>query len=189
MKQLEFLLEEASMGEVLRSILPKILPHEWQLDQNVFLRTFEGKSDLKKSIPKRVKVYQNIGFPVGVVILHDQDSADCRQLKENLIDLCSPGTIPILIRIVCKELESWYVGDLHAVEKAYPHFKANRYIHKAKFRNPDTCNVKDELKKILPELSQISSARAISPHLDIQNNRSESFKQFLNGLNLFLAKL
>lgn len=188
MEQIEFLLEEASMAEVLKIILPKILPDGWQLYNNVFLRVHEGKSDLQKSIPKKFKAYSHFTPKVGVIIMHDQDSFDCKSLKNVLTDLCrQPGVeIPFLIRIVCRELESWYLGDMPAIEAAYPNFKSEKFMKKSKFRNPDTCNAKDELRKILPELQQIGSAQAISPHLKIGDNRSESFNQFISGLIRFM---
>lgn len=188
MEQLEFLIEEPSMEEVLKVILPKILPNHWKLNQNVFLRVHEGKSDLQKSIPKKIRAYSNYHVDVGVIVLHDQDSNDCHNLKDRLLGLCSqPGTnIKHLVRIVCRELESWYLGDMLAIQMAYPNFRATRYANKAKFRNPDGCNAKDELKKILPELQQIGSACLIAPHLNIEINRSNSFRQLVTGLRRFL---
>ena len=190
MQQLEFLLEERSMEEVLKVLLPKILPAQWQLYQNVFLRVHEGKSDLQRSIPRKIRTYAHMPHPVAVIVLHDQDAGDCRELKNHLLDLCQqPGVnVPYLIRIVCRELEAWYLGDMEAIERAYPHFRANRYKNKAKFRNPDSCNAKDELRKILPELQQIGSAQAIAPHLNTSANSSDSFKQFVQGLSSFLQQ-
>lgn len=51
MDRLEFLVEERSMAEVLKVLLPRILPASWVLDENYFIRPHEGKSDLKRSIP------------------------------------------------------------------------------------------------------------------------------------------
>ena len=55
MDRLEFLVEERSMAEVLKVLLPRILPASWVLDENYFIRPHEGKSDLKRSIPKKLK--------------------------------------------------------------------------------------------------------------------------------------
>lgn len=56
-------------------------------------------------------------------VLHDQDSHDCKQLKQQLKRLCDQNNKhKLLIRIVCRELEAWYFGDLDAVEKAFPSF-------------------------------------------------------------------
>lgn len=190
MARIEILVEEPSMAEFLRIILPNLLPAEWVIDNNIFIRKHQGKSDLRKSIPVKLKAFSHWHEPIGFIIMQDQDSNDCRLLKQELIDLCSPHkNIPTLIRIVCRELESWYIGDMEAIQKAYPEFKARTYSSKSKFRNPDLCNAKDELKKILPAYQETSAARNITPHISINTNRSESFRQFVNGLLVFIQNM
>jgi hypothetical protein len=122
--------------------------------------------------------------PVIVVILHDQHSHDCVSLKHELVELCrSSGNYPFLIRIVCKELESWYLGDMEAIEKAYPGFKAQKYKNKRKFRNPDYCSsASDELSKILPRFHKGTASKTIPLHFNIPRNTSPSFKHFVSGL-------
>jgi len=114
-----------------------------------FLRPHEGKSDLQKSIPKKIQAFNNAHPPIGIFILHDQDSNDCKKLKEELVALCTkPGNnVKFVVRIVCRELEAWYLGDMKAIEKAYPTFKAKHHINKAVFRNPDEPQAAAELKK------------------------------------------
>lgn len=124
--RVEFLLEEESMKHVLEILLPKILPPTYRLNENCFLRPHNGKSDLRNSIPKKVKVFSAFREETKLVILHDQDSNDCTVLKKDLQKLCEEnGDCPVLIRIPCRELEAWYLGDMEAVEQAYPRFKAN----------------------------------------------------------------
>jgi hypothetical protein len=191
MAKIEILVEEKSMKELLSVILPKIVNERWVLDYNYFIRSFEGKSDLQKGIPKKVKVLSN--WPneaTGVVILQDQDSSDCKVLKKKLLDLCNEnGNCPRLVRIVCLELEAWYIGDFEAVNKAYPSFKYKQYINKAKFRKPDSCNACDELKKILPEFQKVSSAKKIAPFLNFKINKSESFNQTIRGIRTFFDSI
>ena len=111
--KLIFLLEERSMKIVLDRILPLILP------DGVEFRTIphEGKSDLKKSIPVKLRGWNEPG--VKFVIVHDQDANDCILLKNELREVCRQGGKECLIRIVCRELEAWYWGDINAIEKAY----------------------------------------------------------------------
>ena len=126
--------------------------------------------------------------PVAFIILHDQDSNDCIKLKNQLIERCqSRANFPFLIRIVCHELESWYLGNLDAIESAYPSFKANRFKNKPRFRNPDLLYASDVLSKILPGFQKRSAATAISQHLDFERNRSTSFKNFISGLQNLIA--
>jgi hypothetical protein len=185
--RIEFLLEEPSMENVLTEILPKILPECFVLNENYFLRPHQGKSDLRKSIPKKVKAFSYSQEQVKIVILHDQDSHDCIELKSQIRELCNQsGNCPTLIRIVCKELEAWYLGDMKAIQKVYPRFKIDSHKGKAKFRNPDACNASDELRKIIPDFQKGYASREISKYLDINNNTSESFNQFVNGVVRFL---
>jgi Domain of unknown function (DUF4276) len=189
MPRIEILTEEPSMKEVLEHVLPKILPDKWILEENYFIRAHEGKSDLLKSIPRKIKVFSYYHEPAGVVIVQDQDSADCKILKEKLVTLCQQhGNCAVLVRIVCRELESWYLGDMKAIEKAYPTFKLAQHQKKSKFREPDTLNnAAQEIRKILPEFQKISSAKLIASHLDISENAntSESFRQFVSGVTRF----
>ncbi|WP_027001927.1 DUF4276 family protein [Hugenholtzia roseola] len=195
MTRVEILTEEPSMRDVLEEILPKILPQKWVLGQNYFVRSHQGKQDLQKSIPRKVKTFSHFHERTGIVIVHDQDSHNCTELKHDLIKLCQDANnqenpAPFLIRIACRELESWYLGDFRAIQAAYPRFNAQKFAGQAKFRNPDNLNnAAEELGKILPEFQKGASARAIAPYLDIdpQNNRSESYKQFIKGIIKFFS--
>lgn len=190
MGRLEILVKEPSMAEFLRIVMPPLLPDGWAIDQNVFIRKHQGKSDLKKSVPTKLKAFSHWNEPIGFIIMQDQDSNDCRLLKQELQALCNDyKSMPVLIRIVCRELEAWYLGDMDAIQKAYPTFKAKNYSSKSKFRKPDQCNAKDELRKILPSYQETSAARNIAPHIKIDNNNSESFRQFVIGLKRFIQTI
>ena len=173
---LVFLLEEKSMKHFLDGILPRILP------ENVVFYTIphEGKSDLKKSIPIKLKGWN---IPDSkFVIVQDQDSNDCKNLKQELVDLCSGTNREVLVRIACRELEAWYFGDLEAVSRAYN--KNLRGLTKQKkYREPDQIVApKQELKKILPQHQQISGARMIAEYIEPERNTSKSFQVFVDGV-------
>ena len=179
------------MKVFLENVLPKILPDYFKYNENYFLRAHEGKSDLQKSIPTKINAFKKMGFPVGIIILHDQDSGDCKILKQKLIDLCGKDLsgVFLLVRIVCRELESWYLGDMGAIELAYPRFKARNYKNKAKFRIPDELqNAANELRIILPEFQKVQGAKRISEHITIGNNKSKSFNHFVTGLKSIVEK-
>jgi len=188
MDRIEILVEEPSIEAVLRVILPKILPDKWVLGENYFIRPHQGKSDLKKSIPKKIKIFSNFHEKVGVIIICDQDFNDCKKLKSELQNFCNAnGTCKTLIRIVCKELESWYLGDMNAIAKAYPKFKIDSYKNKGRFNNPDEIDRPSiEIAKILPDFQKISSAKAIAPYLCVDNqNKSTSFIVAISGIKKF----
>jgi hypothetical protein len=191
MARIEILVEEPSMKEFLGVLLPKVIQKPWVLNENYFIRSFEGKNDLQKNIPSKVKYLSNRNHEkVGLVVMQDQDSADCKILKQKLIDLCEKnGKCSKLVRIVCRELEAWYIGDFEAVHKAYQNFKYQNYINKAKFRFPDNCNAYDELRKILPEFQKVGGAKKIAPFINIEINKSESFQQTISGLLKFFDSI
>jgi uncharacterized protein YktA (UPF0223 family) len=177
MKKIVFLLEERSMKEVLDNLLPRLLPEDI-LSQCV---THKGKSHLRKSIPLELRSWNepNVYF----VIVHDKDSNDCILLKQDLIRMTYECNRPeTLVRIVCTELESWFLGDLQAVEKAFNIDLKNRK-NKAQYRNPDTiANAKQELRRLVPKYQPVSGSQNISKYMDIENNKSHSFNVFISGL-------
>jgi hypothetical protein len=194
LNQIEFLLEEKSMMALLNVILPKIMPEKWILEKNVFLRPHQGKSDLMESIPKKMRAYSHSSYKVGLVILHDKDSNDCIQLKHEILSLTQEisDCPPCLVRIVCTELESWYLADFEALQNAYPKISAiGKNRNKSKFRNPDTItNAAEELQKLVPEYQKIRGSETIAPYLNVQvsnDTRSKSFYHFVTGLQRFLA--
>ena len=174
-----FLLEEASMKEVLDILLPKILP------PSISFRTIahSGKSDLEASVPRKLKAWRQPD--TRFVIVRDQDSADCREVKKALQELVHPSGREVLIRIACRELESWYFGDLSAVSAAY-NTDVRALAEKKQFRIPDEIgNPKAELRKLFPRHQQLDGARRIAVHMDVDQNRSESFRFFVSGIRRF----
>lgn len=172
------------MAEVLKNILPQILPKEIQY----IVIPHDGKSDLQRSIPIKLRAWKEPG--VYFVILHDQDANDCVDLKQQLVQLCNDaGRGDSLIRIVCRELESWFLGDLQAIGVAYDKRNLHKLHEKAKYRDPDSVyKPSKEMDNLLGVYSKLQGARAISQHMDINNNRSTSFNCFISGIrNLLLG--
>lgn len=186
---MEILVEEPSMEHFLRGLLPEVLPEGYLLDQNCFIRPHEGKSDLRKSIPKKAKTYPYWPTPVKLIIIHDQDLSDCKELKSDLEKLVREAndSCPLLIRIACRELENWYLGDLNAVEKVYPESKASTLSGKARFRNPDFLKGSEEMKRLSGAFTKSFAAKEIPKHLSLKGNRSPSFNNLIKGIRSFLS--
>lgn len=178
-----FLTEELSMKSTLEVILPKIIPN---IDYIII--SHSGKSDLQESIPRKLRAWNK---PADFVILHDKDSADCVVLKDKLLKLCINGKRPdTLIRIVCTELESWFLGDLQAVAKAYNKPTIAKKKDKAKYRNPDTINdASEELERLCGDGGKITRAKKIAPKMDISQNKSHSLQIFIAGLQKMIKKV
>ncbi|MEQ8756760.1 MAG: DUF4276 family protein [Coleofasciculus sp. G1-WW12-02] len=186
-----FLLEELSMRIVLEKILPDIIP------EHITYKciTHQGKQDLAKSIPIKINAFK-FSPSTEFVIVHDQDSHDCKELKTELKQICqTAGKSDVMIRIVCHELESWFLGDLVAVEKAYnlkPHSLSQKQNQK-KFRDPDQLNyAKEELRKLLPAKSAYypgTHSKEIAKYLSLTDNKSRSFQIFCEGIKKVLARV
>lgn len=184
MSQLVFLLEEASAKAMLEGLLPRLLPNDWKVRYIVF----EGKSDLEAQIVRRLRGYRDPD--AQFVVLRDKDSADCIATKADLVEKCMQANCGnVLVRIACHELESWYLADLAAVEKALQiHGLAERQ-RAAKYRAPDRlANAAEELEKLTQyRYQKTSGSRAIGPYLDLNNTRSGSFAVFVAGIRRILA--
>ena len=176
---LVFFLEEPSAREMLRGLLPRMLPHSITIKYFVF----EGKQNLERSIVKRLRGWR---VPNSVfVVMRDQDSADCMAAKRALAERCrAAGTPEAVVRIVCRELESWYFGDLAAVESGLGLSNLVRHANKKKYRVPDEIrSPATELMKITSSAYQkLSGSRAIGPKLSPDSNKSHSFGVFVEGV-------
>ncbi|VAW50036.1 hypothetical protein MNBD_GAMMA04-1364 [hydrothermal vent metagenome] len=187
MTTIVFFLEEPSAKEMLKGVLPKILSKN--TIANVLYIVFEGKQDLEKHLPIKLRAWLD---PNAIfIVMRDQDSGDCRQIKQNLVNKCTDAGKPkTLVRIACHELESFYLGDLKAVSEAIGPPKIASWQNKSKFRNPDAlANPSEELKKLAPSYQKILGSRAISPLLDIDNNKSTSFNALIKGIQSMLSSL
>ncbi len=180
---LVFMLEEESAKHFLEVVLPKILPPVISYE----LIPHQGKSDLQKSIPRKLtaKTRPNSFF----VILHDLDAnPDCIALKNELRLLCAPARQHTpLIRIISWELEAWYFGDLDAVEKTFPRFRADRHKRKPRYRYPDRIVKPGEiLQHIVKGFHKSTAAREVPKYMDIDNNTSTSFNNTISGIKNLL---
>jgi hypothetical protein len=169
-------LEEPSAKEMLKGILPRLLPG----DIEPLYIVFEGKQDLEKQLARKLRGWlePNTVF----LVMRDQDSPDCKSVKKRLSDLCRDAGKPeTLVRIACHELESFYFGDLNAVEKGLKLTNIAGHQRKAKYRIPDNIiNPYDELRKITNgNYQQIIGSRSIAPYLSLNNNKSRSFNALI----------
>lgn len=184
MKEIVFFLEEPSMKEMLGSFLPRLSS---SLPKITYI-VFEGKSDLKKRIQRKMQHYNNPD--AFFIILIDQDSANCKDLKEEIIQKIKDLHKPFLVRIVCHELESWYLADLQAVEKALFIKGLAQKQGQSRYRQPDSLsNAKQEFKNILgpkQAYQPLKHGREIGKYLDPDNQRSKSFAVFVESYRKLL---
>lgn len=184
MKHLVFLLEEPSARDLLEGLLPRLLP----TDLDIYYLVFEGKQDLEGQLVRKMRGWQRPG--AAFVVLRDQDAAECGAVKARLERLVAESKRkPALIRVACRELESWVVGDWRAVSMAFdrPHLIAKS--SKEPYRNPDRLvRPVEALRKFIPEYQKRDGARRIGVLLDPKHNQSNSFRVFCSGVQKFVAQ-
>jgi hypothetical protein len=177
---LVFLLEEKSAKNMLMQIIPKIIDTK-QIDVRYIC--FEGKSDLQKKLTTKLQHWNtpNSYF----VVMQDLDNApNCKQIKQNLMEKCAQsGKSNYLVRLACNELESFYFGDLQAVEKAFD-INLDKYQDKAMYRYPDTIiKPSVELEKITQhKYTKMAGSLLIGQYMDSTSNTSPSFNTLIQGI-------
>ena len=194
----EFLLEEPSAEETLKTILPKILSNDVTFD---FL-VFEGKDDLLNNLPARLNGYRWIPDDWRIMVLIDEDRRDCYELKAELERtareagfVTKSSALPnsdfqVVNRLAIEELEAWFFGDVEALHAAYPRVSINLQ-YQARYRNPDAIigGTSEALERLLidgnyhrDKLSKVEVAQNIAQHMEPDRNISKSFRVFVDGL-------
>lgn len=188
MKELVFCLEELSAKAMLEGLLPRIFSKNEFVFRYI---VFQGKQDLEKQLPRKLKGYCNT--EAHFVVIRDQDSySNCIELKNKLRDLCEKAGKPnVLIRIACRELESFYLADLKAVEQGLKINGLAKHQEIRKFRNPDyLSSPSSELKTLTKgKYQKVGGSRAIGVHLDLNNERSDSFRNLISGIRHLTTRL
>ena len=181
MTELVFCLEEASAQAMLEGLLPRLFPDGGMVYRYI---TFQGKQDLEKQLLRKLRGYQN---PLAkFVVLRDQDSnPDCGAVKEKLLAICiQAGRPDSLVRIACRELETFYLADLAAVERGLGISGLVKLQATKKFRSPDYLGSPSKELGILTKglYQKVGGSRAIGTHLDLENFRSDSFRNLVAGI-------
>ena len=204
MIQLELLVEEASAEEALRHLLPALLRGRARTK----VINLGSKYKLLKVLEDRLRAYRtriDKGEDLRIVVLLDRDDDDCVLLKGRLEQAAVAAGLPsksrpdgngrffVVNRIVIEELESWFIGDPEALRRAFtglPRINPTGGI----FRNPDNGGTWEALHRFLKKhgiyrnsYPKIDAARRIAPNMRVDRNRSESFGQFVAGIEAVLA--
>ena len=69
---------------MLNELLPKLIPPEISYK----CISHQGKQDLAKSIPIKLKAFKKSSPNTKFIIVHDQESPDCQKLKKDLGEIC-----------------------------------------------------------------------------------------------------
>ena len=170
--------EEESMKVTLEILVPKL-----GLDASqIRILPHQGVQDLERSVRNKLPNWNtpNTSF----LILRDNDNGDCAVRKERLAAMARNAgkAANTTVRIVCQELEAWFLGDPVAQETAGYLQQGSR--PNSVRGNPDSLAKPSE---VLTRLSnkgpgKVMRASDIAPHLDANNNRSVSFNHTVASL-------
>lgn len=199
---IEFLIEEESAAVALSLLVPKIVG----LDVTFATHAFQGKLDLLKKLPERLRGYRAwLPKDWRIVVLVDRDDDDCLELTQRLeaaameaglmtrsaqANAPSAGGFQVLNRVAVEELEAWFFGDVQALAAAFPRVSAN-LARKRQFRNPDAIagGTWESLERVLQNagyypagMPKMEVARTIAEQMAPERNRSRSFGVFCEGL-------
>lgn len=199
-EHVEFLVEEPSMEEFLRGLLPRILG-----STSFEVYPSQCKDDLLVRLPERFAGYKR-WLPASwrIVVVVDRDDGDCHMLKKRLEQMARDAGLlthttaraakkrgfAVVNRIAIEELEAWYFGDWQAVRRAFPRAPASAPM-KVAYRDPDGIRggTWEAFERIMQKagyfdggLRKIEAARAIAPHMDPGRNRSPSFRALCDVL-------
>jgi len=208
----EILVEDASGKIALESIVEKILGPNGQPHSSKIIpykgigrlpKGLQGKTDPRKRIllDRLPKVLRGYGKSLrtssdAVIVVVDLDRKDCRTFKQELLDVlkaCNPAPTT-LFRIAIEEGEAWLLGDRNAVVTAYPKAKINVLSNYDQDSICDTWETladavypggSSALRKAgwpMTGVAKCEWAEKITPHMDVDNNFSPSFKVFRDGL-------
>ncbi len=179
--RLIFLLEEPSMKALLDGLLPRLFPG-WEPETHFKCVPHQGKSDLDASVPRKLNAWRIPGD--RFVIVRDNDNAKCTDIKQRYLAIChAAGRPDTLVRLVCQELESWYIGDLQALAEAFDNPKLDTPALRKRFAHPDEwAKPSAEVARLVPEFQKTGAARLMSQHLRAEGNRSPSFMAFVEGV-------
>lgn len=179
MRHLVFLLEGPSEKEAIVAWLPVLLPAQTQAHFIVF----DGKQDMEKRMALKMRHWR---LPASrFIVLRDQDSGDCGQVKAALWARCVEAgrEAETLVRVACHELESFFLGDWLAVARGFGVPRLAELDRKAIYRDPDRITLPEaELRRHIPSYQKREGARRIAPHMDLQRNRSRSFAHLRDAI-------
>lgn len=157
--------EEASASEIVRAVARKL-----NLLPRITILKHQGAGDLERSIANKIAndPFSNTKF----LVLRDADNQNCKQLKEKLFAMVpTKKRARTRIRIVCQELEAWYLAQPKALQLAKvlesPVPKKNLAANVDNIVNPKKLFLRHAHNK-----GQIEHARRIGEHLDIDSQVS-----------------
>ncbi len=194
---LEILVEEVSAEVALQILLPRMIG----TDVSFTIHPFQGKHNLLRKLPSRLRGYRYWDSDTRIVVLLDSDTPDCHEQKQHLEQLARDAGLltktvqqnqppfQVINRLAVRELEAWFLGDMEAIRAAYPRV-STKAAQNNQYRNPDTIvHTWEALERLLQQsgyfpggLKKLETARKIAQYMEPARNCSPSFQVFYQGL-------
>ena len=178
MSKIVFLVEESSMKALLEGLLPRLFP-----DMSFQCISHNGKTHLERNIPIKLRGWREPG--VRFVVIRDSDQGDCVEIKRRLVRMCAEAGRPdTLVRIVCQELEAWYLGEPDALADAFGDERLRGIGRRARFRDPDAVQKPSEaVMELAPGFRKARGAKTMAAFLSRERNSSRSFQVLMSGID------
>lgn len=193
----EVLVEDESTAVAVDMILQRLIDESSM--QTWRLTPFRGKERMLRNLPALFYSLGQARYASKVVVVIDQDRDDCQQLKSRIWQMAVSGGLvgpdettqqaSLRVRIAMTELESWFLGDTHAIRAAYPR------VREREVRVPGDVDLRQSAWEYLQRpllrhryfdtrMPKTIVAKAIAAHLDLSPdaNASHSFRLFLRTL-------
>jgi hypothetical protein len=210
----EFLIEDQSGVNAMEILIPKLLGNKasyrikgykgiGHIPKNLKPKSGAGNRIMLDQLPRLLSGYGRVPSIGYIIIICDLDDKDEQQFLSELNDVlnaCDPKPNARFCLAV-EEFEAWYLGDLTAVQKAYPNAKDNILTG---YKNDSICGTWELLadavciggSKALKEegwqaVGRQKSlwAREISPHMNVDGNLSPSFNNMRLQLQSVTEKI
>lgn len=206
----EILIEDQSGKKLLELLLPKVFndpQHTYKvisykgignIPTGIKATSDANKRILLDQLPRLLQGYRNAfkNYSAVIIVVCDLDDKCLKAFRTELLTVlerCDPKPETYFC-IAIEEGEAWLLGDIQAIKSAYP--KAKDAVLKG-YVNDSICGTWEVLaeavypggakklkKKVRYEIGEQKSiwAETITPHLQLESNKSPSF-------NYFVAKL
>lgn len=205
----EILVEDQSGKKALEILIPKLIGnnHSFKVHAykgiGVIPKNIGNKSDpknriLMEQLPRLLRGYGKAfanyseDYPAAVILICDLDKKCLKEFRLELLqvlDDCDPKP-QTRFCIAIEEFESWFLGDIVAIKKAYP--KAKESVLEG-YKNDSICNTWEVLADAVFRGGSIALggkgwqaigaeksawSQKITPHIDPERNLSPSFQYF-----------
>jgi hypothetical protein len=210
----EILVEDFSGKKALDILIPKIIGDSHTFKVHPYKgvghipKSMKNTQDASKrllldNLPKLLKGYGKSfrNYAAAIFVVCDLDEKCLKAFRQellNILNACHPKPTARFC-IAIEEGEAWFLGDISAVKKAYPRAKDAILLT---YSNDSICGTWELLANaIYPGgatalskagyqtvgMEKSKWAEAITPHMEIGNNKSPSFNYFLRKMQELAA--